>query len=273
MRAILWAVFIGLAAQASSTGASALFYGRAECLAVKGGQPLNEGDRLLILAPGVATYARTGTIRAPADGMDCWRPYRAEPPARVSSLPLRGVLDGEPFFAIRPANGVLVVGGAADRMPPAETARWLRQVSSSLPDDWRVPTRLAHAYRYTARGGGPSAVELYVGLPRQKRSGGTSIESIVIRRFFIVDGRVLASHEYDRVSGREERADMEPPSLTADNWSASETERTVAFLSRDRGRTWERLSTNVGFEGIWWIAQALRPGLPRTFEQFLYTHH
>ena len=229
MRAILWAVLIGLAAQTSSTGES--------------------------------------------EGTDCWSPYRAGQPARVSSLPLQEVLDGEPFFAIRPGDGVLVLGGAAIKLPPAETERWLREVSPSLQDDWRVPTRLAHAYRYTVRGGGPAAVELYVGLPRQKQSGAASIESIVIKRFFIVDGRVLAGHEYDRVSGREERAETAPPSLTVDNWSASETECTVAFLSRDRGRTWERLSTNVGFEGIWWIAQALRPGLPRTFEQYLYTHH
>lgn len=229
MRAILWAVLIGLAAQTSSTGES--------------------------------------------EGTDCWRPYRAGQPARVSSLPLQEVLDGEPFFAIRPGDGVLVLGGAAIKLPPAETERWLREVSPSLQDDWRVPTRLAHAYRYTVRGGGPAAVELYVGLPRQKQSGAASIESIVIKRFFIVDGRVLAGHEYDRVSGREERAETAPPSLTVDNWSASETECTVAFLSRDRGRTWERLTTNVGFEGIWWIAQALRPGLPRTFEQYLYTHH
>ena len=38
-----------------------------------------------------------------------------------------------------------VVGGAAVTMGPANTERWLREVSSSLPEDWRVPTRLADA--------------------------------------------------------------------------------------------------------------------------------
>lgn len=47
----------------------------------------------------------------------------------------------------------------------------------------------------------------------------------------------------------------------------------VGFLSKDGGETWSRLSTNVGFERIWWIAEALRPGTPRTFAQYLYTHH
>jgi hypothetical protein len=237
-----------------------------------GGQQLNEGDQLLILAPGVLTDARTGPIRTPSAGTDCWNRYQEEQPARVSSLPLTKVLGGAPFFAFRREDGFLVVGGAAVRMGPAETERWLREVSSSPAENWRAPTRLVHAYQYTSSGG-LAAVELYVGLPRQKRSGDASIDSIVIRRFFVVNGRVLASHEYDRTSGREERVDTEPPLLTVDNWSASETERTVAFLSRDGGRTWDRLSTNVGFEGIWWIAQALRPGLPRTFERYLYTPH
>ena len=270
--AILWAFLFGIAAQTSSPGDSWLFYGWADCLAIKGNQQLNDGDRLLILAPGVATEARAGAVRTPAADTDCWSPYRSEQPARVSSLSLRDALDGEPFFAIRPADDFVFVGGAANAAPE-ETQRWLRAVSPSLPDAWRAPTRLVHAYQYSAEGDGPQVVELYVGLPVQKRPGEQSIDSIVIRRFFIVDGRVLASEKYDRVSGKEERAETEPPSLTVDNWYASETERTVGFLSTDRGRTWNRLSTDVGFEGIWWIAQALRPGLPRTFEQYLYTHH
>jgi photosystem II stability/assembly factor-like uncharacterized protein len=117
-------------------------------------------------------------------------------------------------------------------------------------------------------------VELYLGLPVWNAPAATpAMASVTIRRFFIVGGRMLASEQYERVSGREERAETAPPELSADNWSASETERTVGFLGTDQGRSWTRLSTNVGFEGIWWIAQALRPGLPRTFEQYLYTHH
>ena len=273
MGAIFWAFLFGAAAQTSNAGDASLFYGSAGCLAVRVNQQLNAGERLLILAPGVATEARAGAVRTPTVGSDCWNPYRAEQPDRVSSLPIKETLGGEAFFAIRPADALIFVGGAAVKGTPADTERWLREVSPSLPDNWRVPSRLAQAYRYGPQSGGPHAIELYVGLPRQKRAGGTAIDAIVIRRFFIVEGRVLASHEYERVSGREERVDTEPPSLTIENWSASETERTVGYLTKDDGRTWVRLSTNVGFEGIWWIAQALRPGLSRTFEQYLSTHH
>jgi hypothetical protein len=61
--------------------------------------------------------------------------------------------------------------------------------------------------------------------------------------------------------------------LTYENWSRSETERTVAFISRDGGHSWERLSTNSGFEGIHWIVQSLRQGLPELLHRWLYIHH
>ncbi len=83
---------------------------------------------------------------------------------------------------------------------------------------------------------------------------------------------MLASEEYERMSGREERAETEPPALTFDNWSASETERTVAFVSTDDGGSWRRLSTDIGFEGINWVSQELRDGLP-VHRWFVYTPH
>ena len=89
---------------------------------------------------------------------------------------------------------------------------------------------------------------------------------------FLIGDRVLASEEYERVSGREERAETEPPELTFDNWSASETERTVAFVSTDDGGSWRRLSTDIGFEGINWVSQELRDGLPAV-RWYVYTPH
>ena len=98
-----------------------------------------------------------------------------------------------------------------------------------------------------------------------------AIRSIEIRRFFIIDGKVLASERVDRSTGREERVDMTPPTLTRDNWTEDNPEGTVAFVSEDRGKSWQRLSTNVGFEGTWWIVQSLVPGLPKTLERYNYT--
>jgi hypothetical protein len=71
----------------------------------------------------------------------------------------------------------------------------------------------------------------------------------------------------------EERAETTAPDLTYANWSRSQTEHTVAFISRDAGHSWERLSTDVGFEGIHWIVQSLRAGLPEVFHRWLYTPH
>ena len=96
---------------------------------------------------------------------------------------------------------------------------------------------------------------------------------MAIRRFFFVDGRVAASEDYERTSGVEERVDIEAPQLTDDNWSVLDTETTLAYVSSDDGVSWERLSTNVGFESIIWFVQELREGLPVTFRRDLYTHH
>jgi hypothetical protein len=204
---------------------------------------------------------------------NCWREFRAEPPAAMSELILSGSLQEEVVFAVRKQRRLLVIGGPPSRLSAADTERLVRTVSSSLPPPWRLQGLLAHAYRYRSADG-HSAVELYLGRPTLKpTSASPPIEVITIRRHFIVDGRLLASEEYKRESGVEERVDTEAPQLTFENWSASETERTVAFLSSDNGRSWTRLSTNIGFEGLAWIAQALRARLPRTYDRYLYTFH
>jgi hypothetical protein len=132
---------------------------------------------------------------------------------------------------------------------------------------------LVRAYRY-GPASGHAIDELYVGLPTPNPAGtGPPIRRISIRRFFLIDGRLAASQEYERESGVEERVDTGPPELTYENWSRSTTEETVAFISRDEGRSWERLSTNGGSEGIHWIVQSLRKGLPELFHRWLYTHH
>ena len=86
--AVLSALLVGIAAQTPNGGDSSLFYGRGDCVAVRADQPLNQGERLLILAPGVATEARAGVISKPAAGSERWDRYRGEQPDRVSSSSL-----------------------------------------------------------------------------------------------------------------------------------------------------------------------------------------
>ena len=144
--------------------------------------------------------------------------------------------------------------------------------STSVPARWQAGEMLVDAYRYGGANG-QTAVELSVGLPTRNPPGASPlIQAISIQRFFIVDGQMLASKQYERLSGREERAESEPPQLTIANWSEM-SERTVAFLSDNNGRAWKRLSTDVGFEGINWIVQTLREGLPEEQRWFLYTPH
>jgi hypothetical protein len=191
--------------------------------------------------------------------------------AHISPLPQDHV-DYEVLFAV-PPSGAIILGGAPAALGAQERKRLVDGVRSSLPRNWRGARTLVRAYRY-GPASGHNIDELYVGLPTLNPAGTSPrIKRISIRRFFLIDGRLVASEAYKRASGVEERVDTGPPELTYENWSRSETEETVAFISRDGGHSWERLSTNGGFEGIHWIVQSLREGLPEVFHRWLYTHH
>jgi len=208
-----------------------------------------------------------------------FRDYSAVPPddarpivtafGRVSNLPESNF---SVYFGIVGTSAILI-GGAPVALNPADRASVADRVRPLLPATWPRNRVLVHAYRYQ-RAGGHQAIEVYAGLPVVNGTGAVPpIARISIQRHFLIDDRVAGFDSYERVSGQEERVDTEPPQLTDDNWSRSETERTVAFVSRDRGRSWERLSINVGFEGVHWIVQALRPGTPVVFHRYLYTTH
>ncbi len=188
--------------------------------------------------------------------------------AHVSGLPDHY----EVVFAV-PPSGAIILGGAPIALGAQERRRLVNGVRSALPRSWRVDRTLIRAYRY-GPASGHAIDELYVGLPTLNPVGTSPpIKRISIRRFFLIDGRLVASEAYERESGVEERVDTGPPELTYENWSRSETEQTVAFISRDEGHAWERLSTNGGFEGIHWVVQSLRERLPELFHRWLYTYH
>jgi hypothetical protein len=266
----------GVSTQSASARAADLFSGYQGCLAVAANQRLSEDEPLVILAADLLPReARVvGAVRAPAAGSDCWNAFRGEQPPMIAALSVPQSWREGAFFGVRSQGDLLVVGGPAVRLSAEETERWVRAVSTSLSGPWRAPDVLGQAYRYGVSDSQAEAVELYIGRAEWNPGGAsTPIKSLTIRRFFLIDGQLLASEQYERVSGVEERVDTEAPALTVENWCTSDTERTVGFFSEDQGRSWTRLSTDVGFEGIWWIAQALQSGLPRTFERYLYTVH
>ena len=194
---------------------------------------------------------------------------------RVSGLPEWDSPDHADFFAyfaVVPSKAI-VLGGVPVALGRAGRLPLLDIVSPFLPAGWPRDRILVHAYRYAGRSG-HQAVELYVGLPVRNRPGASPpIARVSIQRHFLIDDVPAGFDTYERVSGQEERVDTEAPQLTFENWSRSETEATVAFVSWDNAASWERLSTNVGWEGVHWIVQALRPGTPVIFHRFLYTDH
>src|SRR5882672_3391090 len=269
--------------------------GYSDCLAVEEQHQLHVGSPRVVLAPGqkplrvtvdaMVPWQEPSTERRPHG--DCTGAYKSDLEiedargelerakvtrfAHISPLP-QDHSDYEVLFAV-PPSGAIILSGAPAALGAQERRRLLDGVRSSLPRNWRVARTLVRAYRYGAASG-HAIDELYVGLPTLNPAGTSPpIKRVSIRRFFLIDGRLAANEEYERESGVEERVDTAAPELTYENWSRSKTEETVAFLSRDEGHSWERLSTNSGFEGIHWIVQSLREGLPELFHRWLYTHH
>jgi len=250
-----------------------LFPGLDECFALSGSQQLRAGDQLIVLAADREPEdASVDVVRSGTESPDCARRFQHLKPERFARVTVSDDLRHEVLFALQDRPGLKVVGGTPAHLSVKETERLARLASGSLPAVWRSKNVLRQALAFGDEG--PRIIELYLGLPEMNRRGASPpIKSIQIRRFFLIGDQVRASEEYERASGREERVDTEAPQLTVDNWWNSETARTVAFISEDQGGLWTRLSTNVGFEGIWWIAESLRPGLPHTSELFLYTSH
>jgi hypothetical protein len=280
------------AGQSGAAGAPAFYaVGYNDCLAVEEQHQVRVGSRLVLLAAAQKPLPVTVDAMVPwtepstVSGRhgDCAGAYRSgladaqvtlvkvAQLAHVSPLPADH-FDYEIFFAV-PRSGSIILGSAPTILGAQEGRRLVNGIQSSLPRDWRADRTLVRAYRY-GPAKGHAIDELYVGLPTLNPAGTRPpIKRISIRRFFLIDGKVAASQEYERESGVEERVDTGPPELTDRNWSRSETEKTVAFVSSDAGHSWERLSTNVGFEGIHWIVQSLRDGLPKVFHRWLYTPH
>jgi len=261
------------------------FIGSQDCIVIEEPQQLTTGAALLVLAPGQAPHSTSvrsidpwqGAGRSAPHRSDCASVFREELTgnddrtvtpvriARVSPLPPDRF---DTFFAIVPSNA-MAIGGIPIELAPAERHRLALIVHPS----WPLDRALIRAYRYGPVHG-HDIVELYIGLPTLNARGSTPpIARISIQRHLLVDGRPAGFETFDRVSGAEERADTEPPQLSYANWSRSDTEQTAGFVSRDAGQSWERLTVDVGSEGINWMAHALRPGMPLTFHRFLYTSH
>jgi hypothetical protein len=282
-----------IAGRQSGAADAPAFYsvGYYDCLAVEEQHQVRVGSPRIVLAPAQKPLRLTvdavvprkdpSTERRPHG--DCSGAYKSDLEdvhggrvkvtqfAHISPLP-EDHSDYEVFFAV-PPSGAIILGGAPVALGAQERRRLVDGIRSSIPRNWRADRTLVRAYRY-GPAAGHAIDELYVGLPALNPAGTSPpIKRISIRRFFLIDGRLAASQEYERASGVEERVDTEPPELTYQNWSRSETEETVAFISRDEGHSWERLSTNGGLEGIHWIVQSLREGLPELFHRWLYTHH
>lgn len=290
---VLLHLLILITGRQSAAPDAAAFYsvGYYDCVSVEEQHQVHVGSPRLVLAPGQKPLRATVDVMVPwkepsterRPHGDCTGAYKSHVEdaqgtrpkvtqlAHISPLPEEH-FDYEVFFAV-PPSGAIILSGAPAVLGAQDRRRLLERVRSSLPRPWRVGRTLVRAYRY-GPANGHTIDELYVGLPTLNAAGASPpIERIAIRRFFLIDGRLAASEAYERESGVEERVDTAPPELTYENWSRSDTGETAAFVSRDEGRSWERVSIDSGFEGIHWIVQAVREGLPEIFHRWLYTHH
>lgn len=96
------------------------------------------------------------------------------------------------------------------------------------------------------------------------------VESVEICRFFLDGKRVLKEIKISRSTGVEERIDI-PTDLNTDNW-ADTTDSAIGFISLNKGKDWDVILVDAGWEGIYYSIQQLN-GSAVHYERSLYTFH
>ena len=266
-----------------------LFIGYRGCVLVEQRSRLNADATLLILAAAQSPHKATVLEMRPWTGPARERPSqpdrdcsvfrsdvtdqgnitRVSHVARLSALP--DDVD-DVFFALGAVDPV-ILAGKPTVLGSSERRQFVDRIKPMLPDTWPPDRLLLHAFRYGPVNG-HDIVQLSVGLPTLNAKGtDPPIARISVHRHYLLSGQPVGSETFERASGVPERAETEAPQLTYENWAESETELIVGFISVNRGRTWYRLITDLGFEGINWHVHELREGLPLVIRRFLYTPH
>lgn len=277
--------------------ASHTFLGMDGCLAVHGGPRLDHGDSVFIFEAGKPVKTRRisyvisgdsakqifderrfdGVYRDKAlwNRIGCYWALRTyQPPFSLARYETADSADeGSISLAIEgmPASTVMVEGDGSllDRQ---DLGALEHGITAFVPEEFSR-SKVLRAGRRLGSGPGHDLLEVLLGRPFYNASGaGAPIDSIEICRLFMQNGRALAVERYSRVSGQEEHVDLEAPRLDESNWFQPR-DVTLGFLSFDGGATWDRISIDVGFEGISWTISRLSEGLPQLWEFYLYTAH
>lgn len=270
------------------------FIGMGGCLAVREGQRLEQGGRVVVFTPAKPCRAARIAYGVSGDSMRqvfdergfngvysdraLWNRIGCywglsdrgnSPPISISrydesdssveDLPI--AIDGLPASAIE-------VGADGIRLDRTELRTLKSKVAAWVPSAFSRGKVLRAGRRYGS-GGSHELVEVFFGKPF---GTGTPFDSVQICRLFLHNGQVLCIDRFSRVSGQEERADTEPPNLDERNWFLL-SEDTSGFLSLDAGRTWERLAVDNGFEGYLWSVSHLAKNMPRVWDFYLYQSH
>lgn len=268
-----------------------VFTGSGGCLAVQDGQSLEQGDTIQVFEKGKPVSTRRvaylisseraeqvykewrfdGVYKNSAlrDSFGCYWGMRSDPPrwiARCEDAQDQGL--GLPVAIRDLPAGSLMIGGDGKVLSPQEVLQESHQLTASTPKEFQESRILRAGRRYTSRPGN-GITEILLGRPF---GAAAPFDSIQILTLFVHNKRVLAAKRFSRVTGVEERVDSEAPALDEKNWFELQ-EETMGFFSVDTGSTWNRVSVDIGFEGIVWSIRALSDGSPELWGRDLYTAH
>jgi hypothetical protein len=278
--------------------ATHVFDGDEGCLAIREGQRLEPGDSIVIFRAAKAAFGTRiayvvagDSARKIFDDRDfqgvysdsaLWRRIGCYWALGVRGVPAaRGIAHYEPDdsedsdlpLAIQGLPpSALTIGARSGPLTERELGLLEPGSAGTVPERFLERGVLRAGQRYDSVGG-DEFIEVFLGRAVRNPAGrGPQIRSIEICHLFLHNGRVLASEISSRMSGEEEHVDVDPPQLDERNWYQL-AEQTVGFLSRDGGTTWDRLSIDVGFEGVNWAIAHLTERMPRAWEFYLYTIH
>ena len=279
--------------QAESWYATHTFYGFEDCLAVPE-NALSENDRVLTFGRGrpaePATVGRmllTAEAQKTFDSLGFLAVYRNETlwseigcywalkgpdaPLRIAKLP-EGSLGNMGLALYDLPTSAIAMGGAATELTDPEVAEYLRLLPTLVRAECAAEQPLYVGKRYGPVRG-HEFVEFFVGAPHYADSDeGSVIDSIRICKFFLHNRRPVEQQEIFRSRYVLEHVDTAAPELTVSNWTET-PERTLGFVSRDGGESWQRLTVDPGFEGILYAVRTLGSELPPEYERYHYTPH
>ena len=202
----------------------------------------------------------------------CEHFFKGDLPPFTARVSLPKELSMDAVLAVPETDDALAIGGPPRSVEPAEVEGLTKVIWDTLPVSFHTQSLLKQANRY-GQVAGHDAVELYLGLATFNEPGTSpTIRSSRSNACSSMDSPRRDAGVGADVGGGRTRGFGSPGTRAGQLVPKRQREDARVPIPHE-GSLWGTVRPNVGFEGVWWVAETLQPGTPRAFEVFLYLYH